>query len=157
MALIPCYLGQLAWWYFLFHFYRLMDIAEALFLNLWPLGNLNEILIKQVPANIMNWWLMYLLWNYPQVDFTDAKSTLVQVVAWYCQATSHCLSQCWPITLSLYDVTRPQWVHIMDIMILQQHLFEFEYVFTNHMMADETWFELVVCRGYMVYVAVFQW
>ena len=52
-----------------------MGIAEALFLNLWPLGNLNEILIKQVPANIMNWWLMYLLWNYPQVDdFTDIGS-----------------------------------------------------------------------------------
>ena len=36
------------------------------------------------------------------------KSTLVQVMAW-CQATSHYLSQCWPRSLSPYDITRPQW------------------------------------------------
>ena len=29
-------------------------------------------------------------------DLTDDKSTLVQVMAWCCQATSHYLSQCWP-------------------------------------------------------------
>ena len=28
-------------------------------------------------------------------DLTDDKSTLVQVMAWCCQATSHYLSQCW--------------------------------------------------------------
>ena len=27
------------------------------------------------------------------------------------QATSHCLSQCWPRSLSPYGVTRPQWVN----------------------------------------------
>ena len=35
--------------------------------------------------------------------------TLVQVMAWCRQATSHCLSQCWPRSLSPYGVTRPQW------------------------------------------------
>ena len=30
------------------------------------------------------------------LDFTDDQSTLVQVMAWCCQATSHNLSQCWP-------------------------------------------------------------
>ena len=30
------------------------------------------------------------------LNFTDAKSTLVQVIAWRHQATSHYLSQCWP-------------------------------------------------------------
>ena len=40
-------------------------------------------------------------------DLTDGKSTLIQVMAWCCQATSHYLSQCWP-----YGVTRPQWVKI---------------------------------------------
>ena len=38
------------------------------------------------------------------------KSTLVQVMAWCRQATSHYLSQCWPRSLSPYGVTRPQWV-----------------------------------------------
>ena len=43
-------------------------------------------------------------------DFTDNKSTLVQVMAWCRQATSHYLSQCCPRSLSPYGVTRPQWV-----------------------------------------------
>ena len=45
------------------------------------------------------------------LDFTDDQSTLVQVMAWCCQATSHYLSQCWPRSLSPYGVTRPQWVN----------------------------------------------
>ena len=48
------------------------------------------------------------IWMSP--DFTDDKSTLVQVMAWCRQATSHYLSQCWPRSLSPYGVTRPQWV-----------------------------------------------
>ena len=43
-------------------------------------------------------------------DLTDYKSTLVQVMAWCRQATSHYLSQCWPSSMSPYGVTRPQWV-----------------------------------------------
>ena len=43
-------------------------------------------------------------------DLTDDKSTLVQVMAWCCQAASHYLSQCWPRSMSPYGVTRPQWV-----------------------------------------------
>ena len=39
---------------------------------------------------------------------TDDKSTLVQVMAWCHQATSHYLSQCWPRSMSPYGVTRPQ-------------------------------------------------
>ena len=41
-------------------------------------------------------------------DFIDDKSTLVQVMAWCRQATSHYLSQCWPSSMSPYGVTRPQ-------------------------------------------------
>ena len=43
-------------------------------------------------------------------DLTNDKSTLVQVMAWCSQATSHYLSQCWPRSMSPYGVTRPQWV-----------------------------------------------
>ena len=42
-------------------------------------------------------------------DLTYDKSTLVQVMAWCRQATSHYLSQCWPRSLSPYGVTSPQW------------------------------------------------
>ena len=45
------------------------------------------------------------------LDHTYDKSTLVQVMAWCHQATSHYLSQCWPRSLSQYGVTRPQWVN----------------------------------------------
>ena len=40
----------------------------------------------------------------------DNKSTLVQVMAWCRQATSHYMSLCWPRFISPYGVTRPQWV-----------------------------------------------
>ena len=50
-------------------------------------------------------------------DFTDDKSTLVQVMAWCRQATSHYLSQCWPISLSPYGVTRPQWVNFLNMKV----------------------------------------
>ena len=44
-------------------------------------------------------------------DLTDDESTLVQVMAWCRQATSHYLSQCLPRSLSPYGVTRPRWVN----------------------------------------------
>ena len=45
------------------------------------------------------------------LNLTDDKSTLVQVMAWCRQATSHYLNQCWPRSMSPYVVTRPQWVN----------------------------------------------
>ena len=45
------------------------------------------------------------------LDRTDDKSTLVQVMAWCHQATSHYLNQCWPRFMSPCGVTRPQWVN----------------------------------------------
>ena len=42
---------------------------------------------------------------------TNEKSTLVQVMAWCHQATGHYLSQCWPKSMSPYDITRPYWVN----------------------------------------------
>ena len=57
--------------------------------------------------------MRHLLWNCPMwmsLDFTDDQSRLVQVMAWCRQAPSHCLSQCWPRSLSPYGATRPQWV-----------------------------------------------
>ena len=44
-------------------------------------------------------------------DLTGDKSTLVQVMAWCRQATSHYLGQCWPRSISPYGVARPQWVN----------------------------------------------
>ena len=44
------------------------------------------------------------------LDLTDDKSTLVHVMAWCRQATSHYPSQCWPRSMSPYGVSRPWWV-----------------------------------------------
>ena len=57
--------------------------------------------------------MRYPLWNalrWMPLDLTDDKSTLVQVMAWCRQATSHYLSQCWPRSMSPNGVTRPQGV-----------------------------------------------
>ena len=51
-----------------------------------------------------------LIWM--SLDFADDQSTLVQVMAWCRQATSHYLSQWWPRSLSPYGVNRPEWVNI---------------------------------------------
>ena len=55
------------------------------------------------------------------------QSTLVQVIAWCHQATSHYLSQCWPRFLQRYGVTRPQWVKITST----SGLFQFQPLLTN--------------------------
>ena len=44
------------------------------------------------------------------LDRTDDESTLVLVMAWCRQATSHYLSQCWSRSMLPYGVTRPHWV-----------------------------------------------
>ena len=62
-------------------------------------------------ANCCDWWLRPLFWHCPRMNIDD-KSTLVQVMAWCHQATSHYLSQCWPRSLSPYGIPRPQWVNL---------------------------------------------
>ena len=52
-----------------------------------------------------------LMWLLLGVTSTDDKSTLVQIMAWCRQATSHYLKQCWPSAKSPYDVTKLQWVN----------------------------------------------
>ena len=44
-------------------------------------------IFKSFYDNVLRWM--------PQ-DLTDDKSKLIQVMAWYRQATSHYLNQCWP-------------------------------------------------------------
>ena len=65
---------------------------------------------------VVNGWVMScetaLIWT--SLDHIYGKSTLVQVMAWCRQATSHYLSQCWPRSLSPYGATRPQWVNSLQ-------------------------------------------
>ena len=68
----------------------------------------------------MNWHLEHscqiALMRMPQKPFDD-KSTLVQLMARYRQATSHYLIQCWPKFMSPYGLTRPQWIELLGVII----------------------------------------
>ena len=60
-----------------------------------------------------DWYLHIILCQCPQMHTTGPyKLTLIQVMAWCHQATSHYLSQCWPRSISPYGISRPQWVNI---------------------------------------------
>ena len=90
-------------WHFPMHFNSLAPGKFA-----W---NFRQVIFKQILV-IDDWGIsceIALIWM--SLDFTDDQSTLVQVMAWCRQATSHYLSQCWPRSLSLHGITRPQWVN----------------------------------------------
>ena len=71
-------------------------------------------LILQIISVVDGWGISFeLALRWMSLDLTDDKSTLVQVMAWCHQATSHCLNQCWPRFPTPYGVTRPQWVNTL--------------------------------------------
>ena len=89
------------------------------------------------------------------LDLTDDKSTLVQVMAWCRQATSHYLSQCWPSSLAPCGVTKPQWVNEADLFDESETLIRLEclkYV--------DVWFQFiyvcVLCNNYKKHWTIYQ-
>ena len=83
----------------------------------WALRDFNKVLVKWFLKFILaidGWGISHeISFRWISLDLTDDKSTLVQVMAWCHQATSHYLSQCWPRSMSPYGVTRPQWGNII--------------------------------------------
>ena len=70
-----------------------------------------EVYISEFQAKFSNWCLMYLLWNCLQVivnEPTDDSLTLVQVMAWCCQATNHSPSQYWASSSQAYGIIMPR-------------------------------------------------
>ena len=61
------------------------------------------------PVLVIDGWGIYceIATRWLPLDLTDDKSTLFQVMAWCCQATSHYLSQCWHGYMWPYGITRP--------------------------------------------------
>ena len=92
---------------------------DSLRSNLWVLNSLASgrcghnfkiIIFKLIPWTDISCAACKIVVRWiPQNSICD-KSTLVQVMAWCCQATSHYLSQCWPRSMLPYGFTRPQWV-----------------------------------------------
>ena len=100
------------------NFYCLYRNGSSLRLGHWCFSQLiclKDIWMKfkilNFQANFSDWCLRYLLGNclrWVSQDHSNDLSTLIQVMAWGCQAPSHYLSQCWPRALPPYGVTRPQ-------------------------------------------------
>ena len=77
-----------------------------------PLGNLNVIFVMWFSTYFDDWGISYeIALRWLSLDLTDEKSTLVQLMAWCRQASSHYLSQCWPSSMLPYGITRPQWIN----------------------------------------------
>ena len=74
----------------------------------WHFREVIFMLILVIDGWVISFDIAY---RWMSLDCTDDQSTLVQVMAWCRQATSHNLSQCLPSSTSLYRVTRPQWVN----------------------------------------------
>ena len=57
-------------------------------------------------------------------DIHNDWSTLVQVMAWCHQASSHYLRQCWFRSLLVYGVTTPIWVNLQELGPISQSVDE---------------------------------
>ena len=95
--------------------YIYSNIIACEYLNSSALGrfqfNFRWVIFKLILVN-GGWGISYeIALRCMPLDLTDDKSTLVQVMAWCHQATSHYLSQCWPRSVLPNSVTRPQWVN----------------------------------------------
>ena len=121
-----------------------LGVSELLiltdFLGQWPLGDLAIILKVCSPytyyrlntsCEIALKWML-------QNTF-DKKSTLVQVMAWCCQAMSCCLSQCWSRSMLPYGVTRPQRIKITGPEQWQTHCRHLGCIFLKELLAH--WFQ----------------
>ena len=102
-------------------FYLIRGLKKLCFFLLthWSLGDLDAIL-KTAISNLVLLIGFFISSNdnaprWMPLDLTDDKSTLVQVMDWCRQATSHYLSQWWPCSMSPYGVTRPQWVEAYSV------------------------------------------
>ena len=79
-------------------------------------------------------------------DLTDDKSTLVQVMAWCCQATNHYLSQCWPRSMSPHGITRPQWVNSLRHGDSYMHEWTRSYLRADSRFAPSQWETALLCN-----------
>ena len=112
----PCYNGTTLYVELCYNETLLNLVKKSLHLwqvsSLAPGGfefNFRKVIFKLTLVN-GGWGISYeIALKWVPLDLTDDKSTLVQVMAWCHQATSHYLSQCWPRFVSSNGATRPQW------------------------------------------------
>ena len=108
------------------HFSFVLAHGTDLGITHWPLGIWLQSQINKFQTHFNDKYLKYFLWNwYYQVNATTPLWSLVNIGSGnglVRQAPSHYLSQCWPRSLSPYDVTRPQWVNDPTAQPTKQHI-----------------------------------
>ena len=96
--------------------YRKVELSDSWKLMFRPLYFVSkQVTFASITSQVYAFNLM------PLNIFHD-NSTLIQVMAFYRQETSHYpKSQCWPRSVSPHGVTRPQWFHSL-IHIYRHHV-----------------------------------
>ena len=84
------------------HFHKLIGPWELRLQSLVIFKLVSRINILSISCDTALKWMPHELTNY--------LLTLVQVMAWCRQATSHYLNQCWLTYMTPHSVTRPQWI-----------------------------------------------
>ena len=80
----------------------------------WPQGELIEILeLNYFEVWFIDWWFIYHVFVVTNYHWTKLMRSqkLVQVMAWFRQAPSNHLSQCWSRFMSPYGIARPESVN----------------------------------------------
>ena len=95
------------------HHYCVIVARDSFSLNFFNPGgfeqNIKNVIVKLILATD-DWGISCkIVLKCLSLALADEKSTLVQVMTWRCQATSHHVNQCWPWSVVLYNVTKRQW------------------------------------------------
>ena len=81
----------------------------------WEIWMLDKVIFKIILV-IDGSSISFIAIRWMSLVLTGVKWTLVQVMVWCRQATSHYLSQSWLRSMLPYGITRPQWVkHLVTI------------------------------------------
>ena len=118
-----------------------------------PWGISIKFYVCNFQTDFSDWWLRHLLWNCPSLNVTGLKyekSTLVQVMAWRRQATSHYPSQCWSRSLSPYGFTRPQ--RVKQILEFLHHFYN---VLNHSWSVILAWWRVIFFWGFFIVFFLF--
>ena len=104
------------------------------YLTHWAMWDATLILNTYFWIHVRDKYHEHFLWNYHRMNVTrPLMITLGQVMAWWRQATSHYLSQCWRAYLSPYGVTMVYWVKKLRSVQNDRYYVDdiFKYIFLN--------------------------
>ena len=107
----------------------------------WPLGDIAmvfKVKFQNLLYRIVACAIVMKLVSGEPLDLADHKSTLIRVMAWCRQASSHYLNQCWPRFTTPNGITEPQAWHFQIPKEIHIFMKSFWFMTTKHI----KWFEL---------------